>query len=559
MPLIKKYIKIWLVFCIIMLVIFCVWFDLIRFFVPNQHIKYSKSDYVKSHQNDLVLWREWHAKTIQEAKQKNKPMFITIGFSTCYWCHHLQQTVFKNPFSAKMINRYFIPVIVDRHQYPQIDDYYKDLMIYQVGKSGWPMVIVTTPDGIPLYFTNNTKREALMSALRPLQIDWKKNAKETTKKAKKWAEEYAKNQIVHSDQMVGDLKSYFDVFNQNDLDLTYGGLNESVKFPFFRQLRVFLEWDLIPVSFVEQTVSSMMTSPMFDFVDGGVHRYSAVYDWKRPHFEKLLIDQVYFIDLLLALYQKTQRPWYLDAVRLTTLFMVNQLQDSTGLFFTGLDAGELGGEGQYYFFSEFDLDRLSPLNYARMTTVQGSALVYLFNPQDIIGVDRSALVNIRQYSSYYPKKDTFISIRDNIILFQVLHRYQSLLKDPLYDQIRHQLKQALIAVPTETSLVDMLYQYDFFQTVFQYQKAHQLSPHILAKVAKAYPYVDPILDINHDIQAPNFLDSYYYQQPVAFLLKYYHQLKWTDSKTNVCTQVKEHLFLPWYQASLVDSIYRYCD
>ncbi|RAP24685.1 hypothetical protein DID73_00985 [Candidatus Marinamargulisbacteria bacterium SCGC AG-343-K17] len=535
-----------------LLLLFFLWFNGYRYFISNSVLRDSPSSYLQQHKNDLVAWRIWNKETLDYAKQVNKPLFISIGFATCYGCHVMGGESFRDPFISKIINRYFVPILVDRNQYPLIDSMYANLMDYQRGRTGWPATIMTTPDGIPLFMSTYVSRRRLTYSLNIIRTDWKEQSDVTQKRAHEWLDVYAKETAIQPYIPFIDPTEALQQFLLNSFDEEFAGIGVEQKFPLFLSWSQSLMISSDFLVYAKRTVDHIITSPLFDFIDGGVHRYSESRDWKRPHYEKLLIDQVYFIQLLTQIYALTNQQLYLDIAQFNMSFLISKFRNPSGYFVTGLDAGELYQSGSYYFFKDDFLDELAPLTFARFSMDRFDNLVSLINPTDFNFVDRLPLKNKRMNSRIQLRKDLFVSVLDNALLLNSIVYLNHFAKNVEYDGVIEQLLNFLLEQdPYQLPLMDLLVLYDVFKSM---GLSHDLSIYELVikrRLGKSFPFYKEISYLPSNLQQYDYLDLYNYPQPLFYVLKHRQTLLKDYTDKMMCNDLRQVLIKSWEQLSLL--------
>ncbi|MEK9728123.1 MAG: DUF255 domain-containing protein [Candidatus Margulisiibacteriota bacterium] len=547
-----------LVFFIIFFIFLFV-FNGVNVIFSNSNLKNSPSHYLQQHDRDFVNWNIWSVETLKHAQEQNKPLFISIGFATCYWCHYIQREVYKHPVSSKIINRYFVPVLIDRHQLPEIDKLYMELMLHQMGSSGWPMIIVTTPDGIPLYFNRWSNRKDLMVALSNIRRDWMQDSDSVQKFANEWLDDYISIKEKKKLNPVISLDDNLSNFLELNLDLDFGGLLQQNKFPYFRNFVILKSLGYVSSSDISLLVNNVIKSPLFDFIEGGVHRYSSESDWTRPHYEKLLIDQVSFIQILIEQYLSFKDPIYLDYIEFNLAFILDHLKDPKGYFYTGVDSGDINQEGRYYFFNDQALEGISPSLFKQFTTLMNHSALALTSVYDLHQVNRKSLLLFRQNSKFKLKKDLFFSIIDNSLLLKTLYQVRNELGIKLYGDIEDALRLVLIdQVSNQRTLLESFYLYDVLSLYNNDLITNQLHAMIQSRLKSEFPYYKSDIFINERLLENDFLDDYHYDQILYFILKYFNHFKHDKSLSQVCESVRNLIYTPWYQLSLIDSYKKYC-
>lgn len=324
-----------------------------------------KSLYLRQHMDNPVNWHPYRPETIAKAVRENKPLFISIGYSTCHWCHVMAHESFENELSAKVLNDNFIPIKVDREEFPAVDKMYQ-FYLHATGKrGGWPLSIFALPDGRPFFGGTYFPTEARhgLPAFKDIVTQLGKLYRETPAEAKKYADNYDKFQskfitVEGSYEALSgmDTDSVLDVFKKL-FDREFGGVGTDAKFPnipVLSSLFSFFEDDEV-AGLLKQTADRLCTSGIFDHVNGGFYRYTVDRQWHVPHFEKMLYDNALNALFLLSMFERTDNLLYLKIAEKTLDFILAEFSTPFGLI-AAMDADSLNednmnSEGFYYMVS----------------------------------------------------------------------------------------------------------------------------------------------------------------------------------------------------------------
>ena len=347
------------------------------------HLINETSPYLLQHAHNLVDWHPWGKEALDKAVQEKKLIFLSVGYSSCHWCHVMERESFMDPAIAKALNEHFVCIKVDREERPDIDEVYMtSLQIYYqlVGSpqsGGWPLSMFLTPQAEPLVGGTYFPPSDFQKTIEVISTQWNENSDNLAKLGKKMAEavseamrDRANNSAPRVDGHLADstLRALRDVF-----DATYGGFGFSEldanrpKFPEPQNLFFLLQRaesqpaDEDVRKMLQTTLSQMAAGGMWDHLGGGFHRYSTDRYWRVPHFEKMLYDN----GQLASIYAKASvvfnDPLYAQIAKEIARFMIRELRDSEGGFHSALDAESDGVEGRYYVWSAEELQRsLSP-------------------------------------------------------------------------------------------------------------------------------------------------------------------------------------------------------
>ncbi|MCX7872232.1 MAG: thioredoxin domain-containing protein [Verrucomicrobiae bacterium] len=338
----------------------------------------SNSPYLLQHQYNPIDWFPWCNEAFEKAKQENKPVFLSIGYSSCHWCHVMAEETFENREIADFLNTRFVSIKVDREERPDIDRVYMNFVQATAGQGGWPLSVFLTPDAKPFfggtYFPPYSKygRIGFMDVLQQIHRAWTERGKAVVDSAneiliqfKQWFEKGAISKDIPSEKALHiaatSLKSSFDV--------EHGGFGEAPKFPQPSVLRFLLYYgvkcgDTASLQVVQKTCKAMAVGGIHDPLGGGFHRYSVDSQWTLPHFEKMLYDNALLLLLYCETYLVFRNPFFSEVVRKTTRYLSERLRSPNGGFFSAEDADSEGEEGKYYLWSYDELKRtLAPYEF----------------------------------------------------------------------------------------------------------------------------------------------------------------------------------------------------
>jgi len=333
----------------------------------KNHLTSEKSLYLKQHATNPIHWWNYSEKALKKAKELNRPIFLSIGYSSCHWCHVMAHESFEDEMTAEFLNKNFISIKVDREEYPDLDHYFQTACSIATGRGGWPLSVFLTPEGKPFfigtYFPKNPREgmPSFMDIMKHLSNLFKENPEEVLASADKLTQEIAKpfqpeNKIEfkghfpHPSAILNALKNYADT--------THGGYGKAPKFPHFP----FYEWaveqileGMIPKeqgTHIVETIEKMMMGGIFDHAKGGIHRYSTDEKFLVPHFEKMLYDQAGLLKVLSKVSQFYPAPLIFDGILQTLDYLKTEMLSDEGYFFSAQDADSEGQEGLYFTFSK---------------------------------------------------------------------------------------------------------------------------------------------------------------------------------------------------------------
>lgn len=327
------------------------------------------SPYLFQHANNPIHWKAFSSATLEKAKKDNKLLVISIGYSTCHWCHVMENESFNNLDVAQLMNSHFTSIKVDREEQPDIDSFYMKAVQLMTKQGGWPLNVVCLPDGKPIwggtYFNTSTWLESLeqlqkLYATSPEQVyDFAEKLHDGISLLSK-----APNQ---SEKTSFDLDKIIDIWKRS-FDWEYGGYSKAPKFMmpnnlyYLQKLRVSTE-DSTLLDYVDLSLTKMVYGGIFDTVHGGFFRYAVDFKWHVPHFEKMLYDNAQLISLYADAFKRTQNPLYKECIVKTIRFIEDEWNNSEGGYFCALDADSLTAEnklkeGAFYTWTKEELNQI---------------------------------------------------------------------------------------------------------------------------------------------------------------------------------------------------------
>ena len=327
------------------------------------------SPYLLQHAHNPVNWRAWNSETLQKAKEEKKLMVISIGYSACHWCHVMEKESFEDSTVAVTMNKHFVAVKVDREERPDVDQIYINAVQLMTGSAGWPLNVITLPDGRPVWGGTYFKKDTWINSLEKIEKIYQENPEKLIDYATQLEEGIKSMDLISvntnelnftnfpSDSIV---EKWSDSF-----DYKYGGPNRSPKFMMPNNLEYLLRHGIQYnneklLNYVYVTLDQIAYGGVYDHVGGGFARYSTDSRWHVPHFEKMLYDNAQLVSLYSKAYQITKKPLYKEVVLETLEFIKRKMTNSEGAFYSSLDADSLTKEGEleegaYYIFNENEL------------------------------------------------------------------------------------------------------------------------------------------------------------------------------------------------------------
>ncbi|MCG8502036.1 MAG: thioredoxin domain-containing protein [Firmicutes bacterium] len=335
--------------------------------IPNRLFN-EKSPYLLQHAYNPVNWYPWSQEAFEKAKQEDKPVFLSIGYSTCHWCHVMERESFEDQEAADMLNRYFVSVKVDREERPDIDHIYMTFCQSLTGHGGWPLTIIMTPEQKPFfagtYFPKYSRMgiPGLLDILEKVKTAWENN-RETLMQS---GEQIAENLSRHFKEDREHTALTKDVFHkafdwlEHSFEPDYGGFSPAPKFPTPHQLSFLLRYWKVTgqekaLAMVEKTLDGMYRGGIFDHIGFGFSRYSTDKRWLVPHFEKMLYDNALLAIVYLEAYQVTQKKAYADVADKIFTYVLRDMVSPDGGFYSAEDADSEGEEGKFYLWTPTEI------------------------------------------------------------------------------------------------------------------------------------------------------------------------------------------------------------
>ncbi|UYP01157.1 thioredoxin domain-containing protein [Oceanotoga sp. DSM 15011] len=367
---------------------------------PNNLIK-EKSPYLLQHAFNPINWYPWCDEAFERALKEDKPIFLSIGYSTCHWCHFMAKESFEDEDIAKILNKYYISIKVDREERPDIDSYYMKISQIMTGNSGWPLNIIMTPDKRPFYsgtyfpkFTN-FNMPGLIDLLPNIYYIYKDSKEDIFNTIENLEEKVKNSYHLKKGKLDSNLidKSYKYLYD--NFDEVYGGFSNEPKFPVPHYMLFLMSYyeknyNENALYMVEKTVESMYRGGIFDHIEGGFSRYSTDYKWFIPHFEKTLIDNSLLILTLAELYSKTNDDLYKNIAYKTLKYINNNLKDENGAFYCAQDSDSEGEEGKYYLWDYLELKTIfEPEEFERFKEIFDVSKDGNFQGKNILNISKS--------------------------------------------------------------------------------------------------------------------------------------------------------------------------
>jgi len=323
-----------------------------------------KSPYLIQHAYNPINWYPWGEEAFEEAKKENKPIFLSIGYSTCHWCHVMAHESFEDENVAAILNKFFISIKLDREERPDIDSVYMTVCQALTGAGGWPLTIIMTPEQKPFfagtYFPKTSRygMPGLLQILESVATQWKNSKEKLINSSDNILKELGKFFVSESNGTKVSEDNLKNGYNQllKIFDIKYGGFGPAPKFPTPHKLMFLLRYykmydETNALEMVETTLNSMYRGGLFDHIGYGFSRYSTDDKYLVPHFEKMLYDNALLVISYLEAYEITKNPLYKEVSIKTLEYVFRELTNDEGGFYCAQDADSEGEEGKYYVFT----------------------------------------------------------------------------------------------------------------------------------------------------------------------------------------------------------------
>ncbi len=434
-----------------------------------------KSPYLIQHAENPVNWFPWNKEAFENAKNQDKPIFLSIGYSTCHWCHVMAHESFEDQAVADILNDVFIPIKVDREERPEIDNIYMTVCQMMTGSGGWPLTIFMTPDKKPFYAatyipkTSCYGRIGLIELIPRIDEQWKNDRDKLLNSANRITDLLKVDDIDTNKAKILNSNIFNEAYIElkQNLDNKFGGFGKEPKFPMPHQNLFLLNYFIhkssdTALSIVEKNLQHMKAGGIYDHLGYGFHRYSTDSKWLLPHFEKMLYDQALLIYLYTTAYQITKKEIYKITVKEIIEYIQKKMTTEEGAFCSAEDADSEGVEGKFYVWeteeiynileegshSILDLYNINEnSNFDDESTGQNTGknilhldqnneqeLINLFSLEQKLIDERRALYNARE-KRVHPHKDDKVLTDWNGLMIAALARAAFVFEEDKYLQL----------------------------------------------------------------------------------------------------------------------------
>lgn len=380
-----------------------------------------KSPYLIQHAYNPINWYPWGEEAFEDAKKEDKPIFLSIGYSTCHWCHVMAHESFEDENVAAILNKFFISIKLDREERPDVDSVYMTVCQALTGSGGWPLTIIMTPDQKPFfagtYFPKTSRygMPGLIEILESVATQWKNSKEKLINSSDNILKELGKFFVSESNDTKLSEKNLKNGYNQllKSFDIKYGGFSPAPKFPTPHKLMFLLRYykmydETNALEMVETTLGSMYRGGLFDHIGYGFSRYSTDDKYLVPHFEKMLYDNALLVIAYLEAYEITKNPLYKDISIKSLEYVFRELTSNEGGFYCAQDADSEGEEGKYYVFTPDEIKII-------LGEEDGNYFNEYYDITDEGNFEGKSIPNLIKNSNYNKKDEKIDVLAQNIL------------------------------------------------------------------------------------------------------------------------------------------------
>ena len=425
------------------------------------HLQDSHSPYLQQHADNPVEWYAWGEEALRVARRTHRPILVSIGYSTCHWCHVMERESFTDTGIAAYMNQYFVNIKIDREERPDLDQIYMASLQILTGQTGWPLHMFLTPDLRPFYGGTyfppepDGRQRSWLQALQFAAYNFHENRPAVEREANRVERRLRGDPTTErrsSDPDAGVLAYHNRLLAQ--IDHRYGGFGKGRKFPNISALDFLLRWyyhhgDAEALAAVQFSLRQMLWSGTYDLVGGGLMRYSTLPDWSVPHFEKMLYDNAQLIRLLADLYRIDGDPEWAWFLHLTVAFLQRELALPNGGFAAALDADSGGQEGGYYTWTLEQWKAALPNDWSEVGLWFGISVAGNWQSTNILHPGkklsiaawapiRKQLYADRQNREAPGRDDKAVNSWNSLLLTALVHAWEALGDEKLYELARQQ-------------------------------------------------------------------------------------------------------------------------
>jgi len=409
----------------------------------ENRLNQSSSPYLHSHADNPIHWHTWSPAAFAEARERDVPIFLSSGYSSCHWCHVMNRESFLDEQVAHMLNRHFVAIKLDREERPDIDHLYMEACTAMTGQGGWPLTVFLSHDKSPFYAGTYFPRENLLALHTRVRDMWQTNREQLTRAGQELLSFLSRpvqtgeaNRYACIDAGVESLKAAFDP--------TFGGFHPAPKFPALQRILFLLRHALVSdegevsLEMVSKTLHSMASGGIYDHVGGGFFRYSTDGKWHIPHYEKMLYDNAMAILAYAEASATLNDPHLADVARDCVSFVLREFACPDGGFYTALDAESEDGEGAFYLWTRREITEVLGTEQAgqfcdAFSIGDNRSLPHrIGQPVDNRFADDLAALFVHRETRDRPFRDEKILVSSNALLAVALASAGKLLDEPTW-------------------------------------------------------------------------------------------------------------------------------
>ena len=433
---------------------------------PN-HLLGIQSPYLEQHIYNAVDWYPWGKEALEKAQRENKPIFLSVGYSTCYWCHIMARESFENDAIGEFMNANYVAIKVDRERRPDLDEQFMLATQAIAGHSGWPNSVFMTPKAKPFYAATYIPPDAFLDALKQIDTMWRNEQATLLEEGERISSGimgYMNRTEATQNLTPAAIKAAADSIIEQ-ADYFSGGLGVAPKFPQESAMLLLLDQaqrgNKAALDILKSALDGMLKGGIHDHVGGGFHRYAVDAHWLIPHFEKMLYNQALIGRLLVGAYELTGEYRYKVTAKRLLDYVIREMQDEGGGYYSAQDAESVGrdgnkGEGLYFIWSKEEIDALSDPTIAGLKTAynitgdgdfEGENILHLTSRIDQLANEQQtneqalyasmnsgldALRKIREKTRAAPHKDKKILVSWNAMMIETMAYAASVFERPDY-------------------------------------------------------------------------------------------------------------------------------
>ena len=328
----------------------------------SNNLANESSPYLLQHKDNPVNWYPWGKEAFEKAKNENKPVFLSIGYSTCHWCHVMVHESFEDTETAELLNKYFVSVKVDREERPDIDSIYMSVCQAMTGGGGWPMSLFLTPEQKPFFAGTYFSKPTFQSLLKQIHKLWQTEREKLVLSGNEIEKAVSRENPVQGEATRSIIDEAYSQIERS-FDKKYGGFGNAPKFPMPHNLIFLMDYYRVTdkkqaLDMAEYTLTQMYKGGIFDHIGGGFSRYSTDKYYLAPHFEKMLYDNALLIISYINAYAVTNNEMYKEIAERTAEYIMREMTDGQCGFYSAQDADSEGEEGKYYTFNYDEIPEL---------------------------------------------------------------------------------------------------------------------------------------------------------------------------------------------------------